>query len=140
MALILDIWRSFRALPGWVQAWVAFWLTPVNLASLALLDHRIGAVAAVAAALAMGPNLAIVLAQRGFGKAMALPHLPSWSALTVWLALELTGPAAPSGPVALYGWTLLATNAVSLAFDYVDAVKWLRGDRAPVRPSPAPPP
>ena len=131
MTLIADIWRSFRAMPLWVRVWVALWLVPVNPAAFLLLAHRIGAAGAVAAALAMGPNLAIMAAQRGFGKAMALPHLAPWTVLAIWLALELTGGGAPGGAVAAYGWILLATNAVSLAFDYVDAVKWLRGDRAP---------
>jgi len=29
-----------------------------------------------------------------------------------------------------YLWVLLITNLISLAFDYVDSVKWFKGDRA----------
>ncbi len=37
--MIADIWRSFRALPLWVQVWVALWLVPMNLLGFAFLPH-----------------------------------------------------------------------------------------------------
>lgn len=46
-----DAWRSFRSLPGWVQAWVP-WLVAVNVASLGQRDHPTGEATARAPGLA----------------------------------------------------------------------------------------
>lgn len=127
MPLIADLWTSLRALPGWVQAWVALILVPVNMASLLFLSQPGGLWVAALANLAMLGNLPVLLADRGFSKRMALPHLPFWTVLVLWLVFA---PPSAQGIYAVYLWVLLVTDAISLGFDYPDAWKWLRGDRA----------
>ena len=85
MTLIRDIWRSFRALPLWVQIWVGVILVPVNMASLWFANETMGALIAVLAVSGMVPNLLIIFFDRGFSKAMALPHLAIWIPLAAFL-------------------------------------------------------
>jgi len=121
-----DIYSSFRALPGWVQLWVGLILVPVNSASLVFIGQPMGVCIAVLAVGAMLPNLAIMIGERGFSRAMALPHLLPWTALVA--VLILARPAV-GGAFGVYLWLLLATDALSLGFDYPDAWAWLKGKR-----------
>ena len=125
--IFLDIWRSYRSLPLWVQVWVAGVLVPVNMAALVFISQPSGMWIALLAIGAMLPNIAIMLYERGLSKMMAFPHLLPWGALVLWLAI-----AMPQGSAAYqaYLWILLAVDALSLAFDIPDALKWRKGDRA----------
>lgn len=124
--IILDIWRSYRSLPLWVQIWVFGILVPVNSAALFFIFQPFGILIAFLAISAMLPNIAVMLYERGLSKLMAIPHLLPWSILVIWLFI-----AMPQGSTAYiaYLWVLLAVDAISLAFDFPDALKWLRGDR-----------
>jgi len=128
--MIVDIYNSFRAMPLWVQIWVAFVLFPVNMASLFFVGEPMGIWIAVLAIGGMLPNLPIILYDRGFSKLMAFPHLLPWTILVGWILF-----ARPEGSenFAIYLWILLMVDLVSLGFDYPDALKWLRGDRKPAR-------
>ena len=123
---IVPIWKSFRAIPLWVQIWVAFLLVPINMASLFFLTEPMGGLIAVLAVGAMALNLWPMLIDRGFSKKMALPHLLPWTALV--LILIFTPPEA-TGAYATYLWVLLITDLISLAFDYPDAISFMRGNR-----------
>lgn len=126
--MILDIWQSYRRLPLWVQLWVALVLVPVNAASLVFWGAPMGAWLAVMAVGAMLLNGVIMLVERGFSKMMALPHVLIWTPLVVlilWLLAQ--GDLAPG--YGRYLMILLAVDLFSLALDYADTVKWLRGER-----------
>ncbi|MDP3962057.1 MAG: hypothetical protein Q8Q26_18670 [Pseudorhodobacter sp.] len=124
--LTRDIYRSFRALPGWVQLWVGLVLVPVNSASLLFVAQPMGVWIAFLAIIAMLPNLAAMIYERGFSRLMALPHLLPW---TLLVALLILARPEASGAFAAYLWLLLATDALSLAFDCPDARAWLKGER-----------
>ena len=126
--MLLDIWRSFRAMPLWVQIWVAFVLAPANLATLTFLDQPGAALVAILAIGGMLPNMPIIFYERGFSKLMALPHIVVWTPLCVVIFAQLSGGA--SGAYASFLIALLVIDLISLGFDYPDFVKWLRGDRA----------
>ena len=128
--VFLDIWRSYRSLPLWVQIWVAGILVPVNMAALAFIYQPSGAWIALLAIGAMLPNIAIMLYERGLSKMMAWPHLLPWGALVLWLAFAMPQGSAAYGA---YLWILLAVDALSLAFDIPDTLKWYKGDRAIAR-------
>jgi len=131
MGLIGDIWRSFRRLPVWVQIWVALILVPVNMAPLLFLGAPYAIWVTVLSVGGMMPNLPIMLADRGLSKRMALPHLVIWTPLVVLLVWLLSGPVAgvDDGYRAILV-LLLVVDLISLGFDYPDALKWWRGDRA----------
>lgn len=133
MKRITEIWLSFRALPMWVQLWIAFILVPVNVAGLFFLDTPQGQIAAVLSICGMLPNVPIIWFQRGFSRVMAFPHLPIWTPLVIWLAwVFATNP--PEGTIRTYFIVLLIVDTISLAFDYLDVFKYVKGDRAVVRP------
>jgi hypothetical protein len=131
--LVSDIWRSYRALPGWVQIWVAGILVPVNSASIFFVGQPNGWLLASLAIGAMLPNLYFIIVERGFSKAMALSHLLIWVPLVVWLFVWLPAEA-PAGGFGLYLWLLLGVDVISLAFDIPDGWRWWRGDRDIARP------
>ena len=125
--MISEIWHSYRRLPLWVQAWVSFILVPVNAASLAFLSEPWGLWLAAMAVGAMLLNGVIMLAERGFSKLMALPHVLIWTpmlGLVLWLLAQDIAPAYRT-----YLLILLAVDVVSLVFDVIDTRKWLSGDR-----------
>ena len=126
--IIIDIWSSFRALPGWVQIWVAFFLMPVNMASVLFIGEPMGLLIAFLANIGMLMNLPVMLYDRGFSKMMALPHLIPW---TILVAILLFARPEATGTYATFLWILLGADVISLLFDYPDARKWLGGDRAP---------
>lgn len=123
---IFQVYQSFRALPGWVQAWMMFWLVPVNLASLLFLQEPHGILIAVLANVAMLLNVPVMFLERRMSRTMALPHLPFWTPLVIYILWVAPDIGTVYGK---YLWLLAATNLVSLAFDYADAVRWLKGDR-----------
>lgn len=125
--ILIDIWASFRAMPGWVQIWVMFLLVPINMASLFFLGEPMGLWIAFLANIAMMLNMPVMLYDRGFSKLMALPHLIPW---TILVGILVFARPDASGVYDIYLWILLGANTISLLFDYPDAVKWLRGDRA----------
>ncbi len=129
MELIQDIWRSFRALPLWVQVWVGLILVPVNMASILFVYQPTGLLIAALAIGGMTPNLYIMIKERGLSKAMSLPHLVIWTPLVIILLTNLGSPWMQGG-YQTYIWLLLAVDLVSLGFDFPDAWKWWKGDRA----------
>ena len=132
--MILDIWSSFRRLPLWVQLWMALILVPINLAALAFWNAPYGVWVAVLAVGGMLPNLVIMAAERGMSSLMAWPHVFIWTPLCLLVAWMLyqyfAGALALSTSYAAFLVALLVIDVISLAFDFPDALKWLRGDRA----------
>jgi len=110
-----------------VQIWVALILVPVNMLSLLFLNEPKGILIAALAVGGMMPNIAIMLAERGLSKMMALPHLLIWIPLLLILWSQL---GAVTGGYQTFLWLLFAVDGLSLAFDIPDAWKWWKGDRA----------
>lgn len=125
--IVMDIWGSFRALPGWVQIWVAFFLMPVNMASVLFITEPMGLLIAFLANIGMMLNLPVMLYDRGFSKMMALPHLLPW---TILVGVLIFARPEATGIYATYLVVLLVADVISLLFDYPDARKWLSGERA----------
>lgn len=130
---LMQIWISYRSIPLWVQIWVAGMLVPANALAFALLDTWGGQVAAWAAMFVVATNLPIMWWERGMSKLMSMPHLLAWIPLEVALVQRLAGRV---GPVPLTGLEqaflilLLIVNGISLVFDLMDSLRWLRGDRS----------
>jgi len=114
-------------MPTWVQIWVMFLLVPINIASLFFLGEPFGKLVVFFANFGLIMNIPIMLRDRGFSKMMAIPHLFPWTNLVLFL---LFARPDATGAYDVYLWVLLATNSFSLLFDYPDAFKWWRGDRA----------
>ncbi len=127
--MVLDIWRSFRAMPLWVQVWVFVILVPVNMFSVVYWAEPNGVWIAVLAIGAMALNGVIMLVERGFSKAMALPHVVIWTPLVIWIGWMLVEGDVAAG-FGLYLVVLLVVDLISLAFDFKDTKDWLAGERS----------
>jgi hypothetical protein len=131
-SLIADIWASFLAMPLWVKIWVFAILVPVNMAGMAFISAPMGGWIAFLALIALVANTPVMIVERGLTKTMALPHLPPWTALVLWIMFAR--PPA-TGAYDAYLTVLMLVNLVSLAFDWPDALSWLRErQRAKNRP------
>lgn len=125
--LWVDQYRSYRALPGWVQVWVA-WLVTINLVAGLDRSTPTGRAVARSNALFLPPNVALVVGQRGYGSALSFSHLLAWPPLIVRLVQRLREPDIEPGERRLASLVAL-TNSVSIAFDLVDAARWVGGER-----------
>jgi len=127
MTIIKDIWGSFMAQPMWVKAWMVLILMPANFATAVFIKEPYGIVVASLAILGMAFNMIPMIAERGFGKAMAIPHVIFWVPLVVLILLKVLPVSV--GPYKSFLIALLVINIFSLAFDIPDSLKWLKGDR-----------
>lgn len=119
---------SMFGLPRWVQGWMAI-LFGLNMASFAFLDTRVGMWAAAAFAVVASLNMTLMYLQRGLTRLLSFPHflcLP----LMPYLFLSLYGSEPlPPGNLRNFATCLLVVNSASLAFDTLEAIRWVRGDR-----------
>jgi hypothetical protein len=126
------VWISWRALPFWVQVWVAGVLVPVNTAAFFLTDTRTGMAAAIAAVFVVITNVPIMLYEGGMSRLMAVPHLFAWIPLWIFIVGRLQnffgGPMMESKEF-IFALLLLVVNGISLVFDAIDTVRWCRGER-----------
>jgi len=132
MKIVNEIWESFMALPLWVKLWMLILLMPINFATLLFWNAPIGKSVASFAILGMAFNLVPIILDRGFGKAMSIPHLIFWVPLTGIIIFKALPVATGNYQVFLI--VLLVTNLISLIFDVIDTVKWIKGDRVAPRP------
>jgi len=124
--IIYDVWTSFRTLPLWVQLWMIFWLIPINAVSLVFVFEPMGLLVAFLANIAMLLNIPVMIYERRMSNTMALPHLPFWTPLVILIVAINPDFGTTYGK---YLWVLCVTNFTSLIFDYLDAIRWLKGDR-----------
>lgn len=120
--------RSFMRLPLWVRLWLVSILLPVNAAAFFMKDTPTGHRAARAAVFVAAVNGPMILAQRGWGKVLAVPHLVVWPPLLLFAARRMSEPYV-SRREKIYAFIVLAVNGVSLVFDIVDAWRWAKGER-----------
>jgi hypothetical protein len=122
------VFERIAAEPFWLQAWI-YWMVFLNSASVLFVSRAEGrwALLAWVANLVTMDQLFQV---HGYARILGLSHVIFWSPLVVYLFRRRAG----FGTGVFGGWArwLLATNAVSLAIDYVDVARWALGDRAPV--------
>lgn len=126
--MLNELWHSIRALPLWVKLWMLF-LGPINVCTIFFLDEPYGIWIAILAYGGMIPLGIIAVIQRGLSKAGSIPHVIAWTPLVIALAwwLAESGPNNPTYNAFLT--VLLVANLISLIFDYIDSIKWLRGAR-----------
>jgi hypothetical protein len=118
------VFLRFRTVP---RLWCA-WLVGVNLACLYFIGHVEGQAVLVITAIAVSGQT-LIYQRIGFTRILGVTHY-LWVPMFAWMATRIdtimTDPA-------LAAWLaiLFATNMVSLAVDTVDALRFVRGERAP---------
>ena len=105
------------------------WLVAVNAAGLFFIMHLEAQVALGAVGVAVLAQ-ALIYQRKRFIRLLGVTHM-IWVPMLAWMALRL--PTLPEEEVAFQAWlvTLIATNAVSLAIDAWDAMRFIRGERQP---------
>lgn len=112
-----------------VQRMWGAWLIAVNGACLLFIAHIEAQIALAAVSTALLAQ-ALIYQRKRFIRLLGVSHI-IWVPMLAWMALRLA--TLPEGEVAFHGWliTLIATNAVSLAIDAWDAVRFVLGERQP---------
>jgi hypothetical protein len=114
----------FRPLP---RLW-GYWLVGITFGCLAFLTHIEGQVVLVVTAIAVLAQT-LIYQRIGYTRILGATHV-LWLPMFAWMA---TRAEIIARDPALMIWLLLlvATNAVSLVIDTADAVRFVRGERAP---------
>ncbi len=128
--------RGLLGMPVHLQLWVGALIGANLVAPVFFLEH-VEARVTLAVGL-FGMALMTALTGRfGFSRIVGVGHV-GWLPLLAFLAGGLTDAPATTG-FGLWLRAVIALDAISLGFDAVDAVRFLRGDRAETVPGLAPP-
>lgn len=112
--------------PLWLQAWMA-WMAGVNTASVLYL-RRVEARWVLGAFIGNAVLMNLIFELYGYNRLLGLAHVIGWTPLLVYLARRW--PELPrEGGFWIWIRALFATNALSLAVDYVDVARYALGNR-----------
>ena len=118
------VFLRFRPVP---RLW-SVWLVGVNGAGLLFYQHLEAQVALAVVAVAVIAQALIYQRQR-FTRILGIAHV-MWVPMFAWMATRLPEIAATPG---LANWLVLlaATNGICMVIDTIDAVRYVKGERAP---------
>jgi hypothetical protein len=120
--------------PAWLGLWLNWlffgaFVLPVSL--LIWRQSRFVAVVSVVCSVVAGGGVYWLYGQLGYVKLLGLPHILIWTPLAAWLLAQMRRADMPVWPRRIIG-VVLATILISLVFDYVDAVRYIMGERTPL--------
>ena len=118
------VYLRFRPVP---RLWCV-WLVGVNAACLLFIAHIEAQVVLAVTAVAVAAQT-FIYQRSGFIRILGATHI-LWIPMFAWMA---TRAEAIANEASFANWVVLlfATNLVSMAVDAIDAVRYVRGDRAP---------
>ena len=119
---------DLRAGPAWVFYWVNF-MVVVFLLAIPCAWRRVEARWAIAAMAATAPAMIWLHSQVGMTRILGIVHVVFWTPLAIYLWSRREHWRARETLAGKWIVLLFATILVSLAFDYVDVVRYLLGDR-----------
>ena len=124
-----DVLQSIMAMKTWVKIWLMM-LGPANMAAFLFLDTNIGYWSAVAGVLVVATNIPMMFIQGGVTRALSLPHM-IWVPLLIYIFPQIIGPDAldPMSAEFKLGVTIFVLNSISLAFDFLESYRWVKGER-----------
>ena len=115
----------FRPVP---RIW-GTWLVAVNSACLLFIGHIEAQVTLSAVGVAVLAQ-ALIYQRKHFIRLLGLTHF-LWIPMLTWIAMRLDAISKDENAFRIWLITLIATNAVSLAIDALDAMRFVFGDRRP---------
>ena len=119
--------------PAWVFWWLNWMAVGVFVLPLSLLIWRQSRIVGVVTLLAVFLAAVIINLMydaMGYVKLLGLAHIIFWTPLIFYLFRNVRREDMPIWPRRIL-IVILATILISLAFDYVDVLRWLLGERAP---------
>jgi hypothetical protein len=118
------VFLRFRPIP---RLWCV-WFVGVNLACLYFITHVEAQAVLVVTAIAVSAQT-LIYERIGFTRILGSTHF-LWVPMFAWMATRIDTIMADP---ALAAWlaVLFVTNMVSLVIDTIDAVRFVRGERAP---------
>jgi hypothetical protein len=125
--------EAMAAQPTWVQIWLNWMLISVFIAPLALFiwsETRLTAVIIALTHTLNGFAVMYLFNWLGYVKLLGFPHLIFWGPL-VWYLVRLVRRETLPVWASRILWVLIATLAISLAFDLVDTIRYVLGERTP---------
>ena len=127
MKALFDFIKNMYRVPWVWWPWITG-LPLINLASIFFLP-RIEASLVLVTGLLAATIMTILHAKLGYVRLVGVGHFV-WIPMLFWLGFRMA--EIPTGTL-FYGWllTLMAMDSVSLLLDFVDFIRYLRGDRAP---------
>ncbi len=123
------VFQSIWGMKTWVKVWLMM-LGPANMVAFLFLDTDIGYWSAVAGVFVVATNIPMMFIQGGITRALSLPHM-IWVPLLIYIFPKIIGPEAldPTSAEFQLGVTIFVFNSISLAFDFLESYRWLKGER-----------
>ena len=120
--------------PTWVGIWLNFLLAGAFVAPLLLLiwksSRKAGIVTLLSSVIAAF-GVQYMFNAMGYVKLLGLPHLVLWVPTVVFLTAQQSRGDMTIWPRRII-WLIMTVICISLAFDIVDVVRWILGERAPL--------
>ena len=132
-----------EAVAAHAPAWVGIWLNIMLLGAIVLpltlfiwKSTRLTALFTLIAGVVGVVGVMAMYQQLGYVKLLGLPHIVAWTPLVIYLVYKLRSTDIGRASRIIIG-IAIATITTSLAFDYVDVLRYLAGERMPLALPPA---
>ncbi|MEO9514416.1 MAG: hypothetical protein ABJH45_12330 [Paracoccaceae bacterium] len=119
-------------------AWIGMWLRVLLLCAFVLpvtlviwKQTRLAGIVTPIASVASAFLTGMLYNQVGYVKLLGLPHIVFWTPLIFFLFTVWRKPDLPKIPKVILS-VVMGAILISLAFDYVDLLRYLLGDRTPL--------
>lgn len=120
--------------PAWVAIWMNFLLLGAVILPLTLFfwkaTRRTALFSLIASAVSIG-GIMLLYQHLGYVKLLGLGHIVAWTPLAIYLWFKMRSPDVTRAPRTIMG-VVFATIMVSLVFDYIDAARYIAGERTPL--------
>lgn len=117
--------------PDWVQYWLYVLIFGIVILPLSLLiwrQTRLTAILTIAASVLAGFGVSWLYSRLGYVKLLGLPHIILWTPLAYYLWTQIKRVDMPIWPRRIM-MAVLGVFLISLVFDYVDAARYILGER-----------
>ena len=130
----MTLQQAITLQPLWIQYWLYVLVFAIVVLPLTLLiwrQTRITGIIIIVASVLAGLGVSYIYGQLGYVKLLGLAHIVLWTPLSYYLYTQVKRPDMPQWPRRIM-LAILAVFIVSLVFDYVDAVRYVLGERTAV--------
>jgi hypothetical protein len=118
--------------PFWVRTWLNVLIFGIVVLPLSLLvwrQTRITSIVTIAASVLAGFGVSWLYDEFGYVKLLGLPHIILWTPLAYYLFTQIKRPDMPLWPRRIL-IAIVTVFLISLAFDYVDVLRYALGERS----------